>query len=142
MVMADWKAGVIHDLKTTTLPVASIASKHGRSPTSVWKLKRDENIKREPVKRGMKRFIEMDVLSPEHTKLGHYLTRLRHGEGETKTSIANALGLSASKFGQWESGRHDFTLSEMQAISAWLGEDRFRVQVAYGMEPKNKGRLH
>lgn len=138
----DWKADVIQDLKTTSLPVPAIASKHGRSPTSVWNLKREMNISRPAVKRGMKRFSEMEIISSDHTKLGLYLTRWRQHKGATKTELANVLKTSASKLGEWEAGRHDFTLSEMQAISEWVGPDRFQLKITYGTNAEKFDTLH
>lgn len=108
-IMKVWKSAASDDLKNSELSISQIASKQGRSPTSIRRLMRSEKIYRTRKRRGgLKPFAKMDALSPDYVRLGLYLIRSRGNEKET--SFGKALGVSATRLGQMEAGRHDFTL--------------------------------
>jgi hypothetical protein len=127
----NWKSAARQDLEATNLSVPAIAAKYGRSASAVRKLFKEEGIKLRQAPKSLKRLIEREPLSSEHVRIGNFLTRCRLSENETKSSVANMLGISANKYGAWEAGRHDFTLSEVQRIGAWLGEDRLLLKVVF-----------
>ncbi|MDX1221186.1 hypothetical protein GOL85_05580 [Sinorhizobium medicae] len=142
MTATNWKNAALHDLMHSDLSVSRIASKYGRSETSVRKLMRSEQISRTRKRAigGLKPFTKMDVLSPDHTRLGLHLIRSRGNE--KKTSFAEALGVSATRLGKMEAGRHDFTLCEMQNIADLLGRVIFELQLDPKIERKSSSALH
>jgi len=142
MTDSTWKSAALDDLKNSDLSISRIASKHGRSPTSIKRLMRSEQVSRthKRPKGGLKPFIQMDKLSPDHVRLGLHLIRSR-GE-EKKTSFGRALGVSATRLGQMEAGRHDFTLSEIQNIANLLGEAIFELRLVQQSELCSSSTLH
>lgn len=138
----NWRSAAIEDLKGTNLSIRAVASKFGRSESSIKRLIRDQKICRacKPQDGGLKRFISMDALSTEHTLLGLHLIRCRGGE--TKTSFATALGISATRLGKMEAGKHDFTLLEMQKIGQLVGDKLFELKVTNGCLFASADTLH
>ncbi|MFB2554033.1 hypothetical protein [Ensifer soli] len=121
--MSEWETAALHDLLQTSLSIADIASRHGRSKSAIHKLKNAaETIRPTTRGPGMKRMADLDVISQDHIRIGLHLLRLRGRDG--KTAFANALGTSAITLGVMENGRHDFTLRQLQAI-AELGDEPF-----------------
>ncbi|RVJ45869.1 XRE family transcriptional regulator [Sinorhizobium medicae] len=141
MTKSTWKSAASDDLKNSELSISQIASKYGRSPSSIKRLMRSEKIYRTRKRRGgLKPFAKMDALSPDHVRLGLYLIRSRGNE--KKTSFGKALGVSATRLGQMEAGRHDFTLREMQNIADLLGKAIFELQLDPKVERDSGSTLH
>lgn len=117
----QWQKSAIEDLENTDLSIAEIATKYGRSPHTIKKLRRLYNVTRKlPARRmGPRKAVEMVSLSPEHRALGSRLTAFRGSR--TYTDLAAEIGISRHALKLMEMGAFDFTLSHLIRISNLMG---------------------
>jgi hypothetical protein len=117
-----WHAAALYDIENTSLTVAEIATKYGRSSSTIDKLIFTSGVVRKypNTRRGPKRRENGLPLSREHVALG---IRLGMARGVEKPQVyADRLGVSPIVLANMEAGLHDFQLSQILKISAMIGQ--------------------
>jgi hypothetical protein len=116
----DWREQAIHDYENSDDTVEVIAARYGRHWSTLNKLlieRRKAGLGRA---RAAKRrvFSERSVLSTAHRQIGIRMNMFRTlGMDWSMEKLASKLNVSRIRIVEMERGLHDFTLTELQAIS-------------------------
>lgn len=121
--MDDWKTSALRDieLEGENASFAEIGKRYGRDAYTIWRLARENGIRKKSAKGGRPRLDELKPLSEVHQKIG---LRLYMKRGPlTFTEVGEQLGVTRAVVQTMEIGAHDFTLSQLLTISDYCGID-------------------
>lgn len=117
--MTDWQKQALDDLKNTTMSRAEIARKYNRSPATIQRLIKLNNVQRpKGTQKGQRSLNETKPLSPQHHWIGIRLQIL-----DTDNQLRERLGVSRYAFAAMKLGAHDYSLSQLQRIADILQVD-------------------